>query len=69
MKKKCAAVPKPRATAINQILRSKGGGRHQDQLNVRSNRKSEAKREINASLKGSKWSPFLFVPLQIPAHS
>jgi hypothetical protein len=61
MKKKCAALPKPRAIAVNEILRSKIGGKHQDRQTVRSNRKSEAKREINASLKGSKWSPFLLL--------
>jgi hypothetical protein len=59
MKNKCVALPKPRAIAVNEILRSKTGGKHQNRQEVRSNRKSEAKREINASLKGSKWSPFL----------
>lgn len=59
MKKKAPTqVPKPRATAVNEVLLSKKGGRHVEKNSHRSNRKSEARREINASLKGSKWSPF-----------
>jgi hypothetical protein len=51
-------VPKPRATMVNEILRSKTGGRHQERQDKRSNRKSDTRREINNSLKGSKWNPF-----------
>lgn len=58
MKQKVGIVPKPRAIAVNDILRSKTGGKHLSRQDVRSNRKTDAKREINASLKGSKWSPF-----------
>ena len=59
MKKKAPMqVPKPRATVVNEVLLSKKGGRHVEKSTHRSNRKHEARREINASLKGSKWSPF-----------
>jgi len=60
-KKQMMAIPKPRATIVNEVLRSKKGGRHQEAVSKRSNRKHEARREINSSLKGSNWSPFSLV--------
>lgn len=58
MKKPIESVPKPRATSVNQVLRAKTGGRHQNRQDIRSNRKNDAKREINTSLKGLRLEPF-----------